>query len=457
MVERLLSLEGGAGGKDVELHREIKSKSALLAELAEERRNPRQLVPESRKSVYFLHFSLPYSSVGYATRSHGLLASLGRKGYDVRAYTRCGFPQDSRDDLAGAELPSLDVVDEVVYHRLVAAGRRGCTESEYLLKSADAYEVVLRRERPEIVHAASNYVTALPALLAARRLGLPFIYEIRGFWEITRTSRDRDFENSARFALMKQFEAHVARQSDHVFTLTSAMKDELVRRGVDERKISLVHNGVDGHRFAPLQRDAQLAEELRLPPDVPIVGYVGSLLDYEGLDDLVAACATLIRSGLNFRLLIVGDGAALSGLRQLVEAEQLQSQVLLLGRVPHDRVHAYYSLMDICPFPRKAWDVCEMVSPLKPFEAMAMGKAVLVSSTHALREIVDDGRTGLVFQKGSRDDLASALRRLITDPALRATFAEKRRAWALDNRTWDHSAEAVLAGYERLRAPTEGA
>jgi glycosyltransferase involved in cell wall biosynthesis len=455
IVDRLERALGALTGKDKELANEIRSRSALLRALDEPRRHPSvPAIPD--KSVYFLHFSLPYTSVGYATRSHGLLAGIRHAGFDVKAYTRCGFPLDFKPELEGRAISDVDVIDGIEYHRLLDGGRRASTESEYLLNSADAYERVLRVERPQVVHAASNYVTALPALIAARRLGLPFIYEVRGFWEITRSSRDNEFESSARFASMRHFEGVVARAADHVFTLTSAMKDELIRRGVAAAKISLVHNGVDPERFVPVAPKLDLAARLGLPPGVPVIGYVGSFVDYEGLDDLISACGLLARRGLDFRLLLVGDGGIIDELRRLVATERLDDRVLLPGRIPHDEVESYYSLLDVCPFPRKPWEVCEMVSPLKPFEAMAMAKAVVVSSTHALSEIVTDGVNGLVFEKGNKESLANVLQRLLEDHQLRGRLEQAGRAWAISERTWRKGGHVVVDGYRSvLAAPVD--
>jgi glycosyltransferase involved in cell wall biosynthesis len=445
-VSRLERLSGGLVGKDEEFAREVRARTRLLSLLAEPMGTAQQPATPG-KSVYFLHFSLPYTSVGYATRSHGLIAGIQAAGYDVRPYTRPGFPHDFKPELEAATLPEVDHVDGIDYRRLLDGSRRGNSESEYLLSSIDAYERVLRAERPELVHAASNYVTALPALLAARRLGLPFIYEIRGFWEITRSSRDSEFENSARFAMMRQFEGLVARAADHVFTLTSAMKAELIQRGVRPERISLVHNGVDPQRFLPCEPHQHLASRLGLSRSVPVIGYVGSFVDYEGLDDLLRACGLLSRRNIDFRLLLVGDGAVMNELQRLVQDEGLEQRAILTGRVPHDEVGAYYSLVDICPFPRKPWEVCEMVSPLKPFEAMAMQKAVVVSSTHALGEIVSDGQNGLVFQKGSVDSLADCLERLVKDLALRQRLERQGRDWVLEHRTWQAAGRVVVAGY----------
>lgn len=455
IVDRLERNLGALTGKDDELARELRGRTRLLALLKTKAAPAGEWARIIGRSVYFLHFSLPYTSVGYATRSHGLIVGMRAAGCDVRAYTRSGFPFDTCPELGGRDIPDAETIDGVEYRRILGSGRRGTTESEYLLASVDAYERVLRAERPEVVHAASNYVTALPALIAARRLGLPFIYEIRGFWEITRSSRDKDFESSTRFSMMLHFETLVAKEADHVYTLTSAMRDELVRRGIESGKITLVHNGVDSERFVPLTPSAALGERLGLPPGVPVIGYVGSFVDYEGLDDLISACSLLARRGVDFRLLMVGDGVETPKLRELIAREELADRVLLTGRVPHGDVEAYYSLIDICPFPRKPWEVCEMVSPLKPFEAMAMEKAVVVSSTRALREIVEHDRTGLVFEKGSATSLASCLEQLLLDTALRARLARMGREWALGHRTWRESGRVAVAGYRALLAVRE--
>jgi len=115
------------------------------------------------------------------------------------------------------------------------------------------------------------------------------------------------------------------------------------------------------------------------------------------------------------------------------------------GRVPHEQVAAYYSLIDIAPFPRKPWPVCEMVSPMKPLEAMAMEKAVVVSDVAALAEMVDRGRYGLMFAKGDVSALADALQRLLTEADLRQRLGAEGRRNVLQNRTWKAAAATFAA------------
>jgi glycosyltransferase involved in cell wall biosynthesis len=407
-----------------------------LAEWAQQPAQPRTLPCHPRRVLNVLAFSLPYTSVGYATRSHGLAQGIKAAGWDVRAYTRPGFPYDFKPELEGQELPEMDEIDGVLYHRIFGSQRRGTGEVEYLLDAVEHMERVITKEQPQVVHAASNYVTALPALIAARRLGVPFIYEVRGFWEVTRSSRDEAFENTPKYRFMQLFEGLVARNADHVITITSAMKEQLIERGVEANRIAIAYNSVDPDRFSPREKVGTLARDLNLPSGVPVIGYVGSFVDYEGLDDLVSAAARLKTRGVDFRLLLVGDGAVLDTLKQQVLELDLGDRVVLTGRVPHDQVEDYYSLIDIAPFPRKPWEVCELVSPLKPFEAMALQKAVVVSSTRALIEIVAHRNTGLVFEKGNPISLADALQTLLCDQDLRQSIGLAARQWICRHRTW---------------------
>ncbi len=414
----------------------------------------RSISVRPKRVLNILAFSLPYTSVGYATRSHGLAIGIRNAGWEVRPYTRPGFPYDFKAELEGQDLPSADDIDGLPYRRIFDFSRKGMSEVEYMLAAIAHYERVIREEEPEIVHAASNYVTALPALIAARTLGVPFVYEVRGFWEVTRSSRDDSFEHTAKYRYMQLFEGLTARHADHVITITTAMKEELMERGVPQDNISIAYNSVDPARFVPREARRELADALGIPPGVPVIGYVGSFVDYEGLDDLVTACSGLQQAGRDFRLLLVGDGEVFDSLTQQVEASGLQDKTIMTGRVPHELVEDYYSLIDIAPFPRKPWEVCELVSPLKPYEAMALEKAVVVSGTRALREIVTHGENGLVFEKGDVADLTSALEQLLLSHSRRSRLGQDARLWISQERSWDVAGRICGQVYAQLGSNT---
>ncbi len=413
---------------------------------------------------YILHNSLPYSSGGYGTRSQGVAGSLQAAGHELVVLTRPGFPLDIKPELVASDVAPEDVIDGVRYVRTLEPQRKGMSMLQYVVAAADALEEQLRMHRPQFVMAASNYVTALPALIAARRLGLPFIYEVRGLWEITRISRQQEFGDTAAFHVQSLLEAKVAQLADHVFTLTEAMREELVVRGVEAAKIDLLPNSCDPSRFVPRARDQDLAQRLGIPADVPVIGYVGTFVDYEGLEDLTQACAELKHRGSQFRLMLVGNenasgsdrGPITEQIVRIAEREGLSDWLIMPGRVPHEQVESYYSLIDIAPFPRKPWPVCEMVSPLKPLEALAMEKAVLVSDVRALAEMVRVGETGMHFRKGEIGSLADMLQKLLVDPELRLRLGQAGRRWVAAERTWRSVGSRVSAQLTRLVEPQAG-
>ena len=402
------------------------------------------------RGLYLLHNSLPWDSQGYATRSHGLLTGVNRHGWKVDALTRLGYPFDRHSKVSTEEGSSSTEINGVTYRRL---GRRktnnmdavGGFITEYAARAIPVAETVA----PEIIHAASNSWNGLAAAHIARTRGIPFVYEVRGLWEVTGRSANPGYEFTLRYRLAVRLETIAAQAADHVFTLTSALKDELISRGVTEGKISLLPNCVDAERFTPRTRDAELEAELGFQNKV-VIGYVGSLLDYEGLDQLIRAAAALKLQRDDFHVLIVGSGAADASLRALTTELELDDVITFTGRVPHAEVERYYSLVDIAPFPRLPIPVCEMVSPLKPFEAMAMKKVCIVSSVAAMAEIVQHGNTGLIFDKHSVDSLIDTLNTAINDESLRTNIGENARAWVLSERTWEQAAERVNAVYSNL-------
>lgn len=405
----------------------------------------------SRHVLYLLHNALPHHSGGYATRTHGLLTELNRIGWDVDGVTRLGYPYDMPGTADIPELPPHEVVGEVDYHHLLT-GRQIEKKNpmfDYTQRYVDALLPLARRERPAILHGASNHWNGLAAVKAGNLLGIPSVYEVRGLWEVTRASRDPEWGAGPQYDYIARMEADAARGADRVIAITGALRDELVSRGVDAERITVVSNGVDTERFTPLPRDEQLAERLGVTGKT-VIGYVGSVVDYEGLGLLVDAARALRARREDFHVLVIGDGAALEELQ--AQAADLSDVVTFLGRIPHEDVERHYSIIDITPFPRRPLPVCEMVSPLKPFEAMAMGKAVIASDVAALAEIVEEGRTGLLHAKGDAEALAVQLERLLDDRELRERLGAQARDWVVAERDWRRLARLVAEIYEELAA-----
>jgi glycosyltransferase involved in cell wall biosynthesis len=360
-----------------------------------------------------------------------------RDGWEAHGVTRLGYPYDVWGEDDDRKAAPVDRIDGVSYHRLLD-GKRPYLKwpiGEYLDTYVGQVEKLARKHKLGIVHGASNYWNGFAAVSAARRLGLPSVYEVRGLWELTRISRDTSYEGSEMFSLTAKLEAAACRAADHVLTITDALRSEMVGRGVPGDKVSVLPNGVDTSRFLPRDRDRALAAELGIADSI-VIGYVGSVLDYEGIDLLLEAIARLRTRRDNFHLLVVGDGAAYDECVSKCNRLGLQDVATFTGRIPHHEVERYYSLVDVAPFPRKPLPVCEAVSPLKPFEAMSMGKVPVVSSVAALTEIVQHDENGLVFTKGDVQSLVEVLDRVVGDSALRARLGVAARDWVVRERNW---------------------
>jgi glycosyltransferase involved in cell wall biosynthesis len=404
--------------------------------------------------LYAVNHSYPFSSNGYAVRTHGVASALVRAGVEVIAASRPGMPWDQAD-FDDPDFALSHVIDGVRYlHTRTPSERAGSLE-QYLTRSVDAFAELIRVFKPAVVLAASNWRNALPPAIASRELGVPFYYEVRGFWEVSKTAREPDWAGSAEFRLEVENETAVARSAQKVFTLNRLMRDELVRRGVVAERVALVPNGFPG--WAPLSSMALSRSGVGIRSRY-VVGYVGSFNGYEGLEALIEAVAVLRKGGVDVALLLVGSGEPRGfGAGQLLacpitlgyrrRAEQLGVSDFLFmpGRVSPDLADAYYSLLDVVVIPRLPLAVCELVSPMKPLEAAAHGKRVLMSDVAPLADLAGLCPNFCYFAKGNVTSLANKLNELLANGDF-----EPPRCEALDALTWDKN---VLPMVEAITCP----
>ena len=416
---------------------------------------------QSKEGVVMYHASQsrPHTTSGYAIRTHGLVSALKQKGLDIQVNLRHGYPLD-RTDFSHSEIDAVSVIDGIEYIFSPSVRKYQLINyqdvynfnqlEEYLHAATLALMNQAEKARPMLIHSASNFVVGLAGARAAKALGIPSVYEIRGFWHLTQATKREGYEHSDHFNLSERMEIEAAKSSDHVFTITKALKDILVAQGVEASKINVLPNAVSTDKFHAQEKDQHLAQRLKLENRI-VIGYIGSFVEYEGLDLLLEAGA-MLRNKLGdvFHLLLVGDGDMMIPLRRKARFLQIEDITTFTGRIPHDEVQRYYSLIDIAPLPRKGYKVCELVSPLKPFEAMRAGKVVVCSSVAALAEIVEHEVTGVVFEKDNADDLATKLEPLLLDESLRRTISDNARDWVTEHHSWETVSQRVVDVYERM-------
>ncbi|WP_122466460.1 glycosyltransferase [Brevundimonas lutea] len=396
--------------------------------------------PVDRSLMYVAASSFPHHITGYAARTHSLVKAIGRSGWRVETVTRPGYPADRNDSQAMTGREASFETDGVVYTRLAGPPSNTTPYDEYVEAASRSLFGHIEKCRPALVHAASNYVNAAPALAAARRAGLPFLYEVRGLWELTNAARAPHWEGSERFELQRQQETFVAQEADAVVAISEGLRRELVSRGVDERKIAVVPNSVDPQVFSPRPKDERLQTSLGLG-DRRVLGFLGSMTGYEGLVDLVSALSRLRKDGLDVCALLVGDGPAFREVREAAREQGVEEHLIMPGRVPHADAPRWYSVMDIAVYPRRPARVTELVPPLKPLEAMAMELPVVASNVSAISETVIHGSNGFLFDKGDLDGLIQVLGGVLDQPDESRAIGRAARADVERRFTWTRAAE----------------
>ena len=402
---------------------------------------------EPGRVLHVVAMSLPHHRAGSTYRTHYTLTAQRGAGIDAHVVTRCGFPDPGPG--------GLEEHRGIPYHRLPAVPEADEGRIDVALRGhVDALSGLVEELRPAILHPASDYMNATVAIEVGRRFGIPVLYEVRGFPEEYLRRRPSSRVAYEKWGVRRQIEAECWRRVDHIVTLADVMKGHIASKGVDPDRITVVRNAVDVEAFSPSSPDPGLRARLGIDPDAALIGYVSSLAAYEGIRYLIEAVAHLTYRGRNVQLLLVGDGAEREHLEQLARRLGVDGRTVFTGRVQHREVAAYYDLIDVFVVPRTSEATTELVTPLKPFEAMAMRKALIVSGTAALREMVVEGETALTFEPENAAHLADQAERLIDDPELRIRLGMHAREWVGSHRSWEGNVESYKEIYGRLAART---
>lgn len=414
-----------------------------------------RLKPRQGRLLWLVNNSLPLVQAGYTIRTQRSLAALLDAGFRPVAVTKLGFPWSQGYTPDG----NLTRVSGVTYchHRDDHVPLLGFAER--IERGIARLLPVVAEQRPQALHTTTPFDNAFVVRALADRTGLPFVYEFRGFLEDSWLARaDGHGAASELYQLTRQTEGEVAASADRVITLSEAMKADLVERGVDVDRIAVIPNGVDPSFFRPRGNAAHTRQALGIESRAITLGYVSTLNHYEGVDTLLAAAQLLHHRSHDVHVLIVGDGPARSQLERRATELGIADRVTFTGRVPQLRVVGLYEAIDLFVVPRRNERVCRHVTPLKPFEAMAMQRPLVVSNIPALRELLARGDVGRTFEAENRTSLADTLEPLLLEPETRAQLGAMARQVVLEHFTWRHAARRYAAVYESLGvAPSDSA
>jgi PEP-CTERM/exosortase A-associated glycosyltransferase len=393
--------------------------------------------------LHVLDHSIPLHS-GYTFRSLALLREQRRLGWETFHVTS---PKHTAPSAAEEQ------VDGWHFHRTAHTPMTTLPVlSEWqLMRSLERRLLeVAARVRPDVIHAHSPVLNAIPAIRVARRIGVPVVYEIRAFWEDAAVDHGTTREGSLRYRATRALETWALRRVDHAFTICEGLRADIVARGIPSSKVTVIPNAVDVADFElGGEPDAALVERLGLQ-GCTVVGFIGSFYAYEGLDLLLDAVPDLLRRRPDLRVLLVGGGPQDAALRQQAQRLGIADKVVFTGRVPHAQVQSYYDLVHVLAYPRHAMRLTELVTPLKPLEAMAQGRLFVASDVGGHRELVRHGETGWLFKAGSVPDLVQAVEQLLDRRAEWPVLRGHGRRFVETERHWARSAQGYVQPYGRL-------
>ncbi|MFT4173277.1 MAG: glycosyltransferase, exosortase A system-associated [Rhodocyclaceae bacterium] len=395
--------------------------------------------------LHVMDHSLPLHS-GYTFRSAAIVREQRLRGWETFHVTspKQGVCQAAREEVDGLEFFRTSP-PAAMWDRLPVAREWA------LMRALEArLDRVVQEIRPDVLHAHSPVLNAMPALRVGKRRGIPVVYEVRAFWEDAAVDLGTTREGSLRYRTTRALETWALQRADQVTTICEGLRTDMLARGIPADKVTVIPNAVNVQDFvAGAPADQGLRAQLGLN-DCTVLGFIGSFYAYEGLDLLLDALPQMLAVEPTLRVLLVGGGAQEDALREQARRLGVQDKVIFTGRVPHAQVQRYYDLVDVLVYPRHPMRLTELVTPLKPLEAMAQERLFVASDVGGHRELIRDGETGVLFPAGDASALATAVLRLLGTREVWPRLRANGRAYVERERTWANSVARYEPIYTRL-------
>lgn len=392
--------------------------------------------------LHILDHSIPLHS-GYTFRTAAILREQRALGWETFHLTS---PKQ------GSTANAVEDVDGLRFYRcpVPPAGPAGINELRLMRATEARLEALARELKPDVLHAHSPVLNAIPAIRVGKRLGIPVVYEIRAFWEDAAVDHGTTAEGSLRYRATRAMETWAIKRAGHVFTICEGLRRDIIGRGLPENKITVIPNAVDVEGFQLSgEPDAALKQQLGLAGKT-VLGFVGSFYAYEGLDLLLDAFPALLGRHADLRILLVGGGPQDANLKARAERLGIADKVVFTGRVPHSEVSRYYDLIDLLVYPRHSMRLTELVTPLKPLEAMAQGRIFAASDVGGHRELIRDGETGRLFAAGDAGALAETVSAMLNGRESWPAMRQAGRRFVEDVRNWKNSVRNYTDVYRAL-------
>ncbi len=395
--------------------------------------------------LHLLNHSLPVQD-GYVRRTMGILRAQRSFGWSTVQVT------SPKQQKANSFVDSIDgwafyrtSQSPAIIQRLPMIGQLA---SVYTL--IRRLHSIIREHQPDIIHAHSPVLNAIAALVVSNRFRIPVVYEVRAFWEDAAVCQGTASEWGLRYRVTRNLETFVFKRVNAVAAISEGLRSDIVDRGIPDEKVFLIPNGIEGDNASlPIRPD------ILGKPEAPVLGYIGSLLSYEGLDLLLESLPRVLRRFPKTRVILVGGGPEADRLKALAQSLNVEGSVEFVGPVEHEEVFRFYDAIDLLVYPRRSNRLTELVTPLKPLEAMAQGLPVLASNVGGHKELIDINQTGILFRAGDVNDLATRIIELLSDPPALRLVGATARDRVCRVRSWHTIAARYQDVYARAMARTD--
>lgn len=311
---------------------------------------------------------------------------------------------------------------------------------------------IIKTYKIDLIHQYTQSSVGNYCLDISKKFNIPFIYSFRGISEagMLATINMRRLSNKKNIKFMynklKEEETEILKNSNFITTLSEPMKNVLVKRGIDENKILIIPNSID-HTLLTKRYEKDLKEK-NLLNDCYVIGHFGHLREYEGIEILLKSLRIILNCGMKVKLLLIGSFVPryVVYLKNIIKNENLEKNVIFIGRIPHNEIGKYYYIVDMIVIPRLDTYECRIVTPLKPIDAMAFKTLVVASDLPALRYTINPYETGILFKPSDPLDLSNKILECINNPIMCQKIVEKAYNNVLKNFTW----ESVVPKYEEV-------
>jgi glycosyltransferase involved in cell wall biosynthesis len=295
----------------------------------------------------------------------------------------------------------------------------------------------LKRFRYDLIYERYSFL-CFAGLLAARRYKIPFFLEVNYFTKTPIVRRRTFFVRPVERIIEKA----LFEKADGIIVVSTYLRKQLESQGISPYKILVVPNAADPSKFDPTKTGNGIKKRLSMA-DKRVVGFIGYFYPWHGIELLLKAFPLLKKEIKEVGYLLIGDGPIFPKIQEAVTSNNFQEDIIMTGKVPHGEVPNLISAFDIAVMPHSN----VYGSPMKILEYMAMGKAVVAPRLGPLEDVIDDGKTGLLFEPENAEDLTQKILKLLLDEKLRETLGSVARESIIKEHNWEHRAQNILALY----------